>query len=79
MASSRVSGASRQSNSQRELLMMPPTQHQVAKRYTESFEEWFAGFDIPDHGLRMFDDQPRDQVPVSYLSLFIFSYSWHRL
>ncbi|KAK0507023.1 hypothetical protein JMJ35_010481 [Cladonia borealis] len=69
MASSRVSGASRQSNSKRELLMMPPTQHQVAKRNTESFEEWFAGFDIPDHGLRMFDDQPRDQMPASVSNL----------
>lgn len=79
MASSRVAGATRQSNSQRELLMMPPTQHQVAIRHTESFEEWFAGFDIPDYGLRMFNDQPRSQMPVSYFPLGIFSSSGHRL
>ena len=65
MASSRNGGTTRQSNNQRELLMMPPIQHQAATQYTESFEEWFAGFDIPDYGLRMFDNQPRSQMPVS--------------
>lgn len=79
MASSRVAGGTRRSNSKRELLMMPPTQRQVATQYTESFEEWFKGFDIPDYGLRMFDDQPQIQMPVSYLSLGIYSYSCHRL
>lgn len=71
MASSRSVGATQQSNNKRELLMMPPTQHQAATKYTESFEEWFAGFDIPDYGLRLFDDQPRSQMPVSYLFLGI--------
>ena len=65
MASSRNGGATRQSNNKRELLMMPPIQHQSATHYTESFEEWFAGFDIPDYGLRMFDNQPLSQMPVS--------------
>ena len=79
MASSRVADGTRRRKNQRELLMMPPTQHQAATRYTESFEEWFEGFDIPDYGLRMFDDQPQIQIPVSYLSLGICSYSCHRL
>ena len=68
MASSRSGGATRQSNNKRVLLMMPPTQHQAVTQYTEPFEEWFAGFDIPDYGLRMFDDQPRSHMPVSWVS-----------
>ena len=65
MASSRNRVANRQGNNKRELLMMPPAQHQAETQYTETFEEWFEGFDIPDYGLRMFDDQPRSQKPVS--------------
>ena len=68
MASSRTGGATRQSDNKRVLLMMPPTQHQAVTQYTEPFEEWFAGFDIPDYGLRMFDDRPRSQMPVSWVS-----------